>query len=204
MAIGAPFLGVPKVVRGIISGDRMGLESFLKKHHGIRFARSLGSILGMFPIGPGDAGGAENDITYFDTDGGQSTKYTTVMQKANADNMLKLRLEYYENSPLYCSSALLKAPSVQNFVAIYGIDLPTECKYNYKLGKGKVQLSKSDNLILNGFVTEKGIIYETKQTSTGLPEEIYRDFTKTFWRWNCPIFFFSVVQRMGIRNPWNV
>jgi len=43
IAVGAPWLGVPKLLRGIISGERMGLNSFLSKKDAIVFARRTGT-----------------------------------------------------------------------------------------------------------------------------------------------------------------
>ena len=48
--LGAPFLGATKVVRGLLSGDALGLEMFLMLKESLYFGRSLGSIPCLFPM----------------------------------------------------------------------------------------------------------------------------------------------------------
>ena len=43
MPVGGPHLGAPKAMRGMISGDKMGLDTFLKDEEGIALGRSFGS-----------------------------------------------------------------------------------------------------------------------------------------------------------------
>lgn len=49
LAIGPLWLGAPKLLRAMITGDRMGLEAFLFPHEGILLGRSIGSGPWMFP-----------------------------------------------------------------------------------------------------------------------------------------------------------
>ena len=49
MPVGAPHLGAPKALRGVIDGDKMGLEAFLSDEEGLLMGRSLGSAPWMFP-----------------------------------------------------------------------------------------------------------------------------------------------------------
>jgi hypothetical protein len=48
VAVGAPFLGAPKAVRGLISGDSMGLDTFLTTADAIRLAHSISKYLSLF------------------------------------------------------------------------------------------------------------------------------------------------------------
>ena len=41
--VGGPHLGANKACRGMISGDKMGLESFLNDEEGLSLGRSFGS-----------------------------------------------------------------------------------------------------------------------------------------------------------------
>ena len=47
--IGGPHLGVPKSVRSVISGDKMGLETFLSETEALVLGRSLGSMPLLMP-----------------------------------------------------------------------------------------------------------------------------------------------------------
>ena len=49
MPVGAPHLGAPFTLRGIISGDKMGLETFLNDSEALAMSRSLGSIPWLIP-----------------------------------------------------------------------------------------------------------------------------------------------------------
>ena len=49
MALGSPFLGAPKVVRGLITGDCLGLDLFLLLKEGLQIGRSLGSLPSLLP-----------------------------------------------------------------------------------------------------------------------------------------------------------
>lgn len=54
--IGAPHCGAQKSIRGLIDGDKMGLEAFLGKDEGLALGRSFGSVAWMFPIESVDDG----------------------------------------------------------------------------------------------------------------------------------------------------
>lgn len=49
MPVGGPHLGAPKAIRSAISGDKMGLEAFLKDEEALVFGRSLGSGPWLMP-----------------------------------------------------------------------------------------------------------------------------------------------------------
>ena len=50
LAVGAPFLGAPKTVRSIVSGDQMGLEVFLTLEESRVLARSSSTLQWLFPL----------------------------------------------------------------------------------------------------------------------------------------------------------
>lgn len=62
--VGAPHLGAQKSIRGIIDGDKMGLEAFLDEDEGLMLGRSFGSVPWLFPIeaGEGDSSVANPPI----------------------------------------------------------------------------------------------------------------------------------------------
>jgi len=49
MPVGAPHLGAPKALRGIVDGDKMGLDAFVSDEEGLILGRSLGSALFLLP-----------------------------------------------------------------------------------------------------------------------------------------------------------
>jgi len=49
MPVGGPHLGAPKALRSVISGDKMGLDTFLSDPEALAFGRSLGSGPWLFP-----------------------------------------------------------------------------------------------------------------------------------------------------------
>lgn len=49
MPVGAPHLGAPKAMRGSITGDKMGLEAFLKDHQALAMGRTFGSTPWLIP-----------------------------------------------------------------------------------------------------------------------------------------------------------
>merc|ERR1719399_1461691 len=50
--LGGPLLGATKPVRGVISGDKMGLEAFLNDDQALSLCRGMGSLPWLFPGGP--------------------------------------------------------------------------------------------------------------------------------------------------------
>mmetsp|Transcript_28747 Transcript_28747/g.61295 ORF Transcript_28747/g.61295 Transcript_28747/m.61295 type:complete len:579 (-) Transcript_28747:24-1760(-) len=59
--VGAPHLGAQKSIRGMIDGDKMGLDAFLDKDEGLMLGRSLGSVPGLFPFEE-SVGGADSTM----------------------------------------------------------------------------------------------------------------------------------------------
>jgi len=49
MPVGAPHLGAPKALRGLVDGDKMGLDAFLSDADGLILGRSLGSVPWLVP-----------------------------------------------------------------------------------------------------------------------------------------------------------
>jgi len=49
MPVGAPHIGAPKSIRSLVTGDKMGLDAFLKDEEGLAIARSFGSGPWLMP-----------------------------------------------------------------------------------------------------------------------------------------------------------
>lgn len=58
--VGAPHLGAPKSIRGVVDGDKMGLDAFLDDEEGLMLGRSLGSTPWLFPLDSSKEDGTKN------------------------------------------------------------------------------------------------------------------------------------------------
>lgn len=85
MPVGGAHLGAPKALRSVISGDKMGLDTFLSDPEGLAFGRSLGSGPWLFPttLPPG----APSCLYYHP----QGLLEVSVTSTINLENMLKDR-----------------------------------------------------------------------------------------------------------------
>jgi hypothetical protein len=45
MAVSAPWLGMPRTIRSLVTGDNTGHGTLLEENEGLHFARSIGSLL---------------------------------------------------------------------------------------------------------------------------------------------------------------
>lgn len=209
MAIGVPFLGSPKTVRGLISGDSMGLHSLLSKDHGIEFARSMGSLYNIFPRGK------LADATYvrnFDSDSHKKVDYNDILKTVGADTMLQYYEKYYNNSRIYSPEFIMKCPPVKQFVAIYGTGEPTECKYYYvKRKDGSMELDYHYKSTNDNVFVDKGIVYETKDSiqtcrEFGVKKRCSGDGTVPYdslsycWEWEKSIPDFSVIELQDAKH----
>lgn len=50
-AVAAPWLGAPKMARGMISGERMGLDMFLRSRQAVEVVKTHGAFPSLLPIG---------------------------------------------------------------------------------------------------------------------------------------------------------
>ncbi len=50
-AVAAPWLGAPKMARGMISGERMGLDMFLRSRQAVEIVKTHGAFPSLLPIG---------------------------------------------------------------------------------------------------------------------------------------------------------
>lgn len=51
-AVGAPWLGAPKSIRGLVCGDKMGLDAFMSMQEARMLSRSWASAPWLFPASP--------------------------------------------------------------------------------------------------------------------------------------------------------
>eukprot|EP00211_Chloroparvula_japonica_P003813 CAMPEP_0119135150 /NCGR_PEP_ID=MMETSP1310-20130426/18732_1 /TAXON_ID=464262 /ORGANISM="Genus nov. species nov., Strain RCC2339" /LENGTH=730 /DNA_ID=CAMNT_0007126009 /DNA_START=45 /DNA_END=2237 /DNA_ORIENTATION=+ len=136
LAMGAPFLGAPKVVRSVVSGDQLGLDMFLLLKEGLAMARANASLPWLFPLREEDY---PNDVAYC-VDGPQeqwtSHDVQGMINKASPRSW-GFYEDFYLNSDLFLaggkaldSSPILTRPPV-NIWCVYGVNLRTEVSYYF-------------------------------------------------------------------------
>jgi len=141
VAVGAPFLGSSKCVRGMISGDRFGMDLLLSSREAKAFGRTLGSVPALLPIvkqhydelGVGVIYAKFEDSKYH-----QPIPYRKFFQIAGAQKMDEICDTYYAQDPVYASGGeesewpIAGPPPLKRLFAIYGTNLDTERIYFYK------------------------------------------------------------------------
>ena len=184
VALGAPFLGATKVVRGLVSGDQIGLDMFLTLDEAISFSQGLGSMPWLLPI--------ESNLLPTPTlmireglDNKAIIKpwkvedYFQIIKKLRPGSW-KMWEDFYQNDECFLKKpedsdlpGVLEVPPVQNLWCIYGIDLKTEIAYYYEDTGSKFKLDSKASTI-SGETDENnpqalpiynGIAYETASTS---------------------------------------
>eukprot|EP01098_Paradermamoeba_levis_P014073 TRINITY_DN6604_c0_g1_i1.p1 TRINITY_DN6604_c0_g1~~TRINITY_DN6604_c0_g1_i1.p1 ORF type:complete len:843 (-),score=239.72 TRINITY_DN6604_c0_g1_i1:41-2251(-) len=181
MAVGAPWLGAPKVVRSLATGERMGMEALIKQKDGVRFARSIGSTPFLLPIGLQyyfDASTSNVNFVYLKKSDKEYVPMDTetFLREVGATNQLDL-LKEYQADPYFGGAAgaeaILQPPPVRRLYSIYGINLPTEKAFVYrKTQSGAYELTNGDPKIpgvefpsINtGGLLKAGIGFETPET----------------------------------------
>eukprot|EP01105_Mastigella_eilhardi_P020016 TRINITY_DN4741_c0_g1_i1.p1 TRINITY_DN4741_c0_g1~~TRINITY_DN4741_c0_g1_i1.p1 ORF type:complete len:1062 (-),score=244.48 TRINITY_DN4741_c0_g1_i1:53-3190(-) len=184
LAVGPPFLGAPKALRGVITGDRLGLEGLLSWKGGMKFSWSLGSTPFLYPVGR-KYYFHDPSMTFVwmeKPEGGfEPADVLAILNEAGGTNPIKFRQDYYVNDPNFGGgpdgdAAILEAPPVERLVAIYGVNLPTEKFYLYARAKdGSITFSKNTKCMETKFQSYKikdGIAYETPNTPQPLIKEL--------------------------------
>lgn len=189
IAMGGPFLGAPKSIRGLISGERFGLEAFLSEDDGLQFARRIGSTPFLFPLGcrqyfepkfHGDC----HFLYLKDEESGQFSPISCAeaLKEAGAELQLSQFYQHYMQNPLFGgkhdnSVKILQAPPIKRLICIYGYNQPTESKYFYRqtqkglhLQTPKKKLPKYRSYLIDG-----GIAFETEST----PQHFSKLFRKS-------------------------
>jgi len=190
IAVGSPWLGAPKSLRGTISGERMGLELFLDETEAKIWGRTIGSTKGLWPIqfqnffsDPSKQG----FINIWNEEKQQyiSTPLDQVFQHIECQDQMKQYQKYYLDSPYYGGTELNKEiiaenPPVKKLYNIYGTDLDTELSYLYIKKENDLMIHKVSSLktpisCYTHHTLEDGIFYENSDTfqriiheSTGL------------------------------------
>lgn len=104
VAVGAPFLGAPKGLRCLSSGDRMGLEMFLNEEEGLQFIRSCGSIGAILPDGDPETDWRYpwNTTSFIGLDNQQQyLTFTQAIRLGGAPFQLEILHRFYESDPFW-------------------------------------------------------------------------------------------------------
>lgn len=175
VAIGPLFLGAPKSLRAVLTGERMGLEAFLFEFEGVAMIRSIGVPMWMWPIKHFDYE-FQNGFAAVRIDSSnkkEKPKYKDcsieeVVKEADAGHMWEKYLKYYVDDDCYGGEEeMLKAPPIDKMFVIYGINLKTETFYFLRESKSSNPVTKLEldpDARLPNFKCEGGIAYENKDT----------------------------------------
>eukprot|EP01105_Mastigella_eilhardi_P028779 TRINITY_DN972_c0_g1_i2.p1 TRINITY_DN972_c0_g1~~TRINITY_DN972_c0_g1_i2.p1 ORF type:complete len:804 (-),score=186.18 TRINITY_DN972_c0_g1_i2:89-2500(-) len=175
IAVAAPFLGTPKMLRALCTGDKLGLETLLRKQDALRFERSLGSAPWLLPLSTehyfNEKGSAFAYVQSPDGIGSICYKPLSVREAltaAGAQKSLEFFDKYYLTNPLFGgpagSEVVLQAPPVQRLHAFYGVNVPTETMYFYEKGEHGFTFDKNPAIALEGYRVCEGVVYETETT----------------------------------------
>ena len=187
IALGAPFLGATKVVRGLISGDQIGLDMFLTLDEAITFSQGLGSMPWLLPLEEKLL--PTPTVLLRDASSGKDSTW----KSENAFSIIKelrpaswkMWEQFYLEDECFLKKPegeelppVLEIPPVANLWCIYGINLKTEISYYYNSHDSHYHLD-SNASALNGTVQEEvnkhglpvssGVAFETKDT----PQEAF-------------------------------
>lgn len=184
-AVGPPFLGAPKAIRGVVSGDKLGLDTFLSDDEGLMFARSSASTPWLFP----------NNKLFFQSPSTEFIKrrkdvpgvpeyedvtVPQILKEAGAERVWKWYEDYYTRDHLYGGypgqEVILQAPPLDRLYNVYSINFPTEV-YTYVKRDKETSLSPfiADPEAPNSdphYKVEGGIAYETADTPQPLTQMV--------------------------------
>ena len=184
MPLGGPFLGAPKSVRGLLSGERLGLEAFLSEDDGLALARHIGATPFLFPVGckyyfdPNLH--TDNSFIFIQREGSDEhvpIPCDVALKDAGSEVQLNQFHDYYLKNPLFggdheSECRAIQCPPVKRMICVYGYNLPTEVKYFYQKNKKGYYSMKSpkDKQQWPAFTITKGLGYEDDSTPQHFPK----------------------------------
>ncbi|ELR22939.1 phospholipid:sterol acyl transferase [Acanthamoeba castellanii str. Neff] len=171
VAVGAPFLGAPKIVRSLATGERMGMEALLRQEEGVAFIRSLGSTGMIMPMAQPRYFEVPREFVHLRGERSEAHLPITITQTlalAGASKQVENLEAYYRRNSVW--GRMPDAPPVKRLFAIYGVNLDTEMFYFYRRDrKGELVFDRDvkDTADFQGYTMREGIGYETKDTVQG-------------------------------------
>eukprot|EP00012_Vannella_robusta_P012619 CAMPEP_0206208680 /NCGR_PEP_ID=MMETSP0166-20121206/16433_1 /ASSEMBLY_ACC=CAM_ASM_000260 /TAXON_ID=95228 /ORGANISM="Vannella robusta, Strain DIVA3 518/3/11/1/6" /LENGTH=398 /DNA_ID=CAMNT_0053629883 /DNA_START=599 /DNA_END=1795 /DNA_ORIENTATION=+ len=173
-ALGAPWLGAPKSVRGICVGDKMGLDAFVSTTDAINMSRRMGSAPWLFPSLPELHFQSEKQNFAMMHEEGSITSVPieTILQKAGAQRVLDSYENYYQEDPMYGSGKFLNPPPVPWLLCVYGVNVDTEVSFIACNKPEKGNPISLDRSVSHGTLTCRGgILYETETSVQKILQE---------------------------------
>eukprot|EP00009_Paramoeba_aestuarina_P000165 CAMPEP_0201510756 /NCGR_PEP_ID=MMETSP0161_2-20130828/3327_1 /ASSEMBLY_ACC=CAM_ASM_000251 /TAXON_ID=180227 /ORGANISM="Neoparamoeba aestuarina, Strain SoJaBio B1-5/56/2" /LENGTH=316 /DNA_ID=CAMNT_0047905985 /DNA_START=416 /DNA_END=1367 /DNA_ORIENTATION=+ len=180
LAIGAPFLGAPKSIRSVVSGDRLDLDVFLTPEEGLIMCRRTASLPWLFPVDER----LLPDFLRIRSRGVYTGKKMSEVVPISAETAWNFFSEFYQGDQLYLkvegedagqdgSEVLIRPPvmsppPVLNLWNFYGINVKTEIGYYYKETDHGLHLdNNADSFSMkkvkdnpSGFAVSGGVAYE--------------------------------------------
>ncbi|PRP88451.1 hypothetical protein PROFUN_03168 [Planoprotostelium fungivorum] len=172
MAIGAPWIGSPKMIRGAASGENMGLRHLLPFKESKEFIRSFGVVPFLFPMQPPHEPSPKVPLAFLRNEysnGGYTPMGSEeLLKKSGAEQMSKWLDEYFMADPCFGKdlAVLEPPPGLKRLFCVYGVDVPTETNYFYRTHPTKALVidENAPTGSVEGHTTIKGIVYETEDT----------------------------------------
>lgn len=190
LAVGAPWLGSAKAIRGLVSGEKFGLEAFLSDIEAITFGQHTPTAVLLVPVGDENTHhhlpSSLQTFTHLSV-GGKTTKpiwFLDLLEKElDARRPVFFYQEYLRKDPLLGGELknefILRPPPVERLYSIYGTNLDTEIAQVYvKDQNGRFVLEDNvpketkAQLEADGLIIKKGIVYETPKMKQGIIKEV--------------------------------
>lgn len=145
VAISSPYLGAPKAIRGLTSGDRMGLEFLVDDNEALEVCRTCSSGAFLFPIFFNER--MNTSFCYLLDQSKKPNSYTLksipeILAECNCQNYYwDIFDKMYVHNDLYLDGQVqpikmippaLKPPPVKKLRCIYGVNMNTEIQYFFK------------------------------------------------------------------------
>eukprot|EP01124_Arcella_intermedia_P023713 TRINITY_DN3825_c0_g1_i1.p1 TRINITY_DN3825_c0_g1~~TRINITY_DN3825_c0_g1_i1.p1 ORF type:complete len:984 (+),score=206.70 TRINITY_DN3825_c0_g1_i1:18-2969(+) len=192
VAVGAPWLGAPKMLRALISGERMGLDALITQADSVSFSRRVGTTMFLLPVGEEHywknfrtvklnapafvyvrSHEEKKDSV---TDAGRKiyspVEYHKTMNEVGAPEIYKMYKEYYLDNPCFGGGKpqgeekILEPPPIKRLFNVYGVNMDTEKLYFYKKeSPDNWLLDISCSVNIPDHILKDGIIYESKNTT---------------------------------------
>lgn len=190
-----PFLGAPFALKAMITGETLNLSPLISPHEGYQICRSMGSwpwllppvghdaVASMFPEPAARVKISSQSKKKKDKDAYAAATAIDALKSTGAPGA-KFFADYFEadkyfNVPKGANPApYLDLPPVKKLLCMYGVNLPTEISYFFRvndenpalvqadLDSSQDSLSEKETKVLNPAALEirGGIMFETKKT----------------------------------------